>query len=125
MERAVIIRTTGERAVVGFNKGDSYDLLSKTVGGLIELVRLTKHNADMWVNEEGKYSGLTQNPIATALWADMYGTTDLIMGNVIITADDGEGETVGLSNDQIKFFMDYDKNVIYMGQPTDFNAELV
>jgi hypothetical protein len=125
MERAVIIRTTGERAVVGFNKGDSYDLLSKTVGGLIELVRLTEHNADMWVNEEGKYSGLTQNPIATALWADMYGTTDLIMGNVIITADDGEGETVGLSNDQVKFFMDYDKNVIYMGQPTDFNAELV
>jgi hypothetical protein len=125
MERAVIIRTTGERAVVGFNKGDSYDLLSKTVGGLIELVRLTEHNADMWVNEEGKYSGLTQNPIATALWADMYGTTDLIMGNVIITADDGEGETVGLSDDQVKFFMDYDKNVIYMGQPTDFNAELV
>jgi len=125
MERAVIIRTTGERAVVGFNKGDSYDLLSKTVGGLIELVRLTEHNADMWVNEEGKYSGLTQNPIATALWADMYGTTDLIMGNVIITADDGEGETVGLSDDQVKFFMDYNKNVIYMGQPTDFNAELV
>ncbi len=125
MERAVIIRTTGERAIVGFNKGDSYNLLSKTVGGLIELVRLTEHNADMWVNEEGKYSGLTQNPIATALWADMYGTTDLIMGNVIITADDGEGETVGLSNDQVKFFMDYDKNVIYMGQPTDFNAELV
>ena len=125
MERAVIIRTTGERAVVGFNKGDSYDLLSKTVGGLIELVRLTEHNADMWVNEEGKYSGLTQNPIATALWADMYATTDLIMGNVIITADDGEGETVGLSDDQVKFFMDYDKNVIYMGQPTDFNAELV
>jgi hypothetical protein len=125
MERAVIIRTTGERAVVGFNKGDSYDLLSKTVGGLIELVRLTEHNADMWVNEEGKYSGLTQNPIATALWADMYGATDLIMGNVIITADDGEGETVGLSDDQVKFFMDYDKNVIYMGQPTDFNAELV
>jgi hypothetical protein len=79
----------------------------------------------MWVNEEGKYSGLTQNPIATALWADMYGNTDLIMGNVIITADDGEGETVGLSDEQVKFFMNYDKHLIYMAQPTDFNAELV
>lgn len=117
MAKAVIIKTDGTKSVAEFEVGGSYDLLSETVGGLIECVTLRdKDFCDMWVNENGKFSGLEQNPIATALWVDMYGTTDVIMGDVIITGGtDEEGETLGLSEPLVEFFMKYDREVWYAG----------
>ena len=121
MNTAVIIRTDGSRDTAEFELGKSYNLLSGTVGGLIECITLTKHNADMWANENGKYECEFQNPIATALWAEMYGTTDVIMGDVVITGgSDDEGETLGLTNEQIKFFMEYDNNLVQLALPTNY-----
>lgn len=121
MNTAVIIKSNGDRTTAEFELGKSYNLLSTTVGGLIECISLTKHNADMWINEDGKYKCEFQNPIATALWAEMYGTTDYIMGDVIITGGcDAEGETIGLTNEQIKFFMEYTGNLTLMSIPTDY-----
>lgn len=121
MNTAVIFRTDGDKSTVQFEVGKSYDLLSATVGGMIECVYLTKHNADMWINENGKYECEFQNPLATALWAEMYGTTDVIMGDVIITGGcDDEGETLGLTDDQVKFFMEYTGNLVLMSIPTNY-----
>ena len=111
--KAVVIKTDGSRYVAEFEK-ESYDFLSKTVGGLIERVTLhDKEGApDMWLNEEGKVIGLDQNPTATALWVDMYDLTDVMCGDVVITGGcDDEGYTLGLTNEQVDFFMTYDRSI--------------
>ena len=109
MAKAVIIKVDGTKSVAEFEVGDSYTLLKDTVGGLIECVTLRDKNfADMWLNEEGKLLNFEVNPIATALWEDMYGTTDYICGDVIITGNaDDEGETLGLSDEEVSYFLTY------------------
>ena len=109
MAKAVIIKVNGSKSVAEFEVGDSYNLLSTTVGGLIECVTLRDKNfADMWINENGKFSNLEVNPIATALWFDMYGNTDYICGDVIITGGaDDEGETLGLLDEEVAYFLNY------------------
>jgi hypothetical protein len=116
MERAVIITTDGDKSIVEFEKGNSYNLLRDTVGGLIQCVTLTdKWGVDMWLNEEGKVVSLPQNPIATALWDDLYPGTDFMVGNIILTQSDDEGETIGLTDEQIQFFMSYTRNLTLLG----------
>jgi hypothetical protein len=113
MEKAVIIKTDGTKEVVEFEIGESYDLLSKSVEGWIECVSLISRNADMWVNEEGKLNGLPVNTHATALWVEEFGMTDIIVGNIIITGGvDNEGETLGLSDEQVSNFMNYNREVL-------------
>ena len=114
MAKAVIIRTDGKKEVVEFEIGKSYELISTAVGGMIECITLhdKEGQPDMWINENGKFSGLDQNPYATALWVDMYSTTDVIMGDVIITGGaDDEGETLGLSDEQVDYFMKRDNAI--------------
>jgi hypothetical protein len=109
--KAVTIAVDGTKAVVDFEKGNSYELLRSTVEGWIECVSLSP-TADMWINEEGKVNGLPQNPTATGLWVDLYGYTDVIMGNVIITGGaDGEGETMGLTDEQVDYYLSYERKV--------------
>jgi len=111
MEKALIIKTDGTKLVVTFDEESSYKLLSEAVGGYIERVQM-KSGIDIWVNEEGKLIGLPQNPIGTALWADSYGTTDIIVGNIIITSGaDDEGNTLGLSDEQVTELMAYDRKL--------------
>ena len=110
--KAVRINTDGTKTIVEFTDETCYDTLSMAVGGMIECVSLhDKIGApDMWLNEEGKIIELNQNPIATALWVDMYDLTDVILGDVIITGGaDDEGRTTGLSEEQVEFFISYDK----------------
>ena len=113
MYNAVIIRTDGSKEVVEFDQDSSYNVISTAVGGLIECVTLhDKEGVDMWVNERGKVEGLDQNPIATALWVDMYDLTDVIVGDVIVTGgSDEEGFTLGLTDEQVKVFMAYDRTI--------------
>lgn len=113
MYNAVIIRTDGSKEVVEFDQDSSYNVISTAVGGLIECVTLhDKEGVDMWVNESGKIEGLDQNPTATALWVDMYDLTDVICGDVIITGgSDEEGFTLGLTDEQVKTFMAYDRTI--------------
>jgi hypothetical protein len=111
MEKAIIIKATGEKSVVEFDEESSYKVLSGAVGGFIERVQL-KGGLDLWLNEEGKLTGLPQNPIGTGLWSDSYGTTDIIVGNIIITSGtDDEGNTLGLSDEQVAHLMAYDRAV--------------
>jgi hypothetical protein len=114
MHKAVIIKATGEKSVVEFNESTAYATLSGAVGGWIECVGL-ENGLDLWVNEEGKLTGLPQNPVATALWADSYGMTDVIMGDVIITSGtDNEGNTLGLNEEQVDELMDYTRELFLL-----------
>jgi hypothetical protein len=115
--KAVIIKTDGSKSVAEFDNDTCYDLLRTTVGGYFECITLKNVEfCDMWVNEEGKLRGLEQNPTATALWVDMYGTSDVIMGDVIITGgSDDEGETLGLTDALVDYFLQYDREIFFVG----------
>jgi hypothetical protein len=77
-------------------EGQRLEQLQEAVGGWVEAVDLSP-TLTMWCNEEGKLIGLPFNPLATDLWEESFGKTDLIKGNVIFTGGvDDEGSTLGL-----------------------------
>lgn len=116
MEQAVVIKTDGTKDIVEFEVGNSFDLIQKSVGGYFQVIGLPKSNADLWVNEEGKINRLPQNPLATGLWVDEFGYTDAICGNVIITGGvDENGETLGLTLEQVAKFMNHDRQLWTLG----------
>jgi hypothetical protein len=118
-EKAVVYKTSGVKVVVEFEVGDSYNLLSSTVGGLIECVGLPGKNLDMWINEEGKYVSEYQNPRATAIFDEAFGgVDDIIMGDVIFARCNNEGETIGLTDEQVEYLLGYTGNVAQLLVPT-------
>ena len=110
-QKAVIITTEGKKSVVDFDFGNSYQILSDAVGGMIECVSLK--DADLWCNENGIAEGLELNMIASAIYSDAFNASNPILGNVIITGSvDAEGETLGLTDEQVAYWLGYDKKVI-------------
>ena len=110
-QKAVIISTEGHKSVVEFDFGKSYQLLSDAVGGMIECVGLK--DADLWCNENGIAEGLELNMIASAIYSDAFGAGNPILGNVIITGSvDAEGETLGLTDEQVAYWLEYNRKVI-------------
>ena len=110
-QKAVVISTDGHKGVVEFEFGKSYELLSNAVGGMIECVGLK--DADLWCNENGIAEGLELNMIASAIYSEAFNASNPILGNVIITGSvDDEGETLGLTDEQVAYWLKYDKKVI-------------
>ena len=110
-QKAVIITTEGKKSVVDFDFGNSYQILSDAVGGMIECVGLK--DADLWCNENGISEGLDLNMIASAIYSDAFGAGNPILGNVIITGSvDAEGETLGLTDEQVAYWLEYNRKVI-------------
>lgn len=110
-QKAVIISTEGHKSVVEFEFGKSYQILSDAVGGMIECVGLK--DADLWCNENGIAEGLELNMIASAIYSDAFNASNPILGNVIITGGaDAEGETLGLTDEQVAYWLEYNKKVI-------------
>ena len=110
-QKAVVISTEGHKGVVEFEFGKSYELLSNAVGGMIECVGLK--DADLWCNENGIAEGLELNMIASAIYSEAFNASNPILGNVIITGSvDDEGETLGLTDEQVAYWLGYDKKVI-------------
>jgi hypothetical protein len=86
-----------------FVVGQSYEVIKSAVDGYIECT-VVQEDIDLWLNEEGKLIGLGVNPIATALFWDKYGVgTDVIVGDVLLANHNGEGETIGLSDNQMDY----------------------
>ena len=110
-QKAVIITTEGKKSLVEFDFGNSYQILSDAVGGMIECVGLK--DADVWCNENGIAEGLFLNMIASAIYSDAFNSSNPILGNVIITGScDAEGETLGLTDEQVAYWLAYDKKAI-------------
>lgn len=101
--KALYLSTEMDAEICTFKVGDSYNLISDAVEGWIECYYLSSLGVDLWCNEESKLAGLARNDIATYLFQKEFGPHDYIGGNVIFTGGtDDEGETVGLTEDQIK-----------------------
>lgn len=106
MEKALIHKSDGTSTVVEFEIGQSYPIISKAVGGLIELVALAP-NLEMWVNEnflaEAEEKGLKVNAVATAMYSAELPKPYPILGDVIFTGGtDDEGDTLGLADDVLR-----------------------
>ena len=84
----------------------SLRLLQGAVGGWIQAIDLSD-NLTMWCNEEGKLDGLATNSFATRLFTKRFGEgTDIIVGNIVLTGGvDDEGETLGLTDEQLQSFI--------------------
>lgn len=104
MKNFAVIKVDGSLEIHDVANLDEYEFLSGTVGGYIQSVFLDKgmREISLWCHEEGKLIGLPYNPVATAIWEESYGATDIIVGDVVLTglADD-EGDTLGLSDDDV------------------------
>ena len=100
---ALTLTTQDTSEIAFFEIGDSYSMIQKAVSGWIECVRLN-NGVDMWVNEEGKILDLPYNPTATAIfWANFGFMSDVIVGNVIFTSSNDEGDTIGLNVSQVEY----------------------
>lgn len=83
---------------------NTLESLQKIVGGWIEIPFLSRRFADEGIdtiiNEEGKLIGL--KPQIAVLQRDTFKLVDLVAGNCIFASHNEEGDTVGLTDEQIK-----------------------
>lgn len=84
----------------------SYNLLQRAVGGFFDLItgyfKDLPAGVDAWCNDECLINGL--DPILV-----FHGRKDfsgLIAGNIVFTATDEYGETIGLTDDQISMIQE-------------------
>ena len=100
MKNAMVITTLGSVSLVNLET-QSLETLQDAVGGYVQAIDLGDQ-VTMWCNEEGKMIGLPHNPFGQAFWEKMYGRTDYIVGDIVLTGGaDNEGETIGLTDEQI------------------------
>lgn len=85
----------------------TYEELSAGVGGYVEALGLDcVDGVVMWLNEEGKLFGLAPNPAAHALVADAgLAPGDVIVGDVVLTGMNSDGDAVALSDEQVAALM--------------------
>ncbi len=81
---------------------NTLEQMQAAVGGYVQAVDIAP-DITLWCNEEGKMMSLEHNLFAQLLWDRAFGAgTDYIVGTVVITGGvDDEGETTGLSLEQV------------------------
>lgn len=78
------------------------DSFRKLVGGDCEFLGLDPdYSLSMCINENGKISNLPYNEIATTLYHSYCMTQDYIAGDAVVYGVDKEGDSCGLSEEQI------------------------
>lgn len=85
------------------------DWLRRLVGGWIEGFPTPFGSCDGWLNEEGKLENLPRNDLATAILRkeNLLFDGDYIAGPFVITGPcDADGDTQGLSGDQLRSIRD-------------------
>ena len=117
MKKALNIKTTGEVIELDLSL-DSLQTLQTAVDGWVQAVDLTDR-LTMWCNEEGKMINLPHNPFAQYFWDKKFGAhTDYIVGDIVFTGGtDDEGETLGLTAEQIEWVMFFVAKVRQLIEP--------
>ena len=90
--------------VVDYDK--SYDFLHDSVDGYFEHIPVTaldKRSLDMWCNEEGKFRDDLE---PTLIMTNRGKPFDVIVGNIVFTRTNNEGETISLTDDDILYIKD-------------------
>ena len=101
----------------------SLEYMQQVVGGFIERVGfndcLNRLNIDMWINEEGKL--IDELKPTFVIMGNKDNIIDLIMGDVLFTATDGEGNTIGLNDIQIQSIKKYFRKAAVLNDGTIVN----
>jgi len=107
VKKAVVIKTNGTTETIEMGPSNELSVLQESVGGWIQAIQLSD-TLVMWLNEEGKMESLPHNAIAQWYWDMAFGPeTDYIVGNVVFTGGvDNEGETIGLTEEQVATLSD-------------------
>ena len=88
----------------------SLESLQKIVDGYIELVylfeELSKNKIDLYVNEEGKYL-MPENVNIYVRYNDDSTKNETIVGPCLFASYDDNGNTIGLTDEQIEFVKSY------------------
>ncbi len=95
--KALVLTATGEvKELDGITLQD----LQSAVGGWVQAIDLAD-DLTMWLNEEGKLTGLPHNTTAQKLWDKTFWVgSDFVVGDVVLTGGTGEeGETLPLGDD--------------------------
>lgn len=97
--------------------------LQKEVDGFIEIPHISeelyKNNIDIIINEEGKLDGL--DPSIAVIDKETNETLDLLVGNVLFTGFTEEGETIGLTDEQISII----RNTLRIAKTNIENLDIV
>lgn len=91
----------------------SLDFLQSQVGGYIEITYidyLEENGIDVFCNEEGKLLGLLHSAYLLDNNDTIY---DVIAGNMVFCSHDEDGESIGLTDEQIKVIEDIFTRYIY------------
>ena len=100
MKKALAITTLGEVKMLDLSD-KSLEKLQEAVGGWVQAIDLDA-DISMWCDEEGKIYSKPHNPFGQAFWEKSFGRTDYIVGDIVLTGGvDDEGETIGLTDEQI------------------------
>ena len=118
MKTALHITRAGEVNVLDIST-NSLAQLQQAVGGLVQAVDLSQR-LTMWLNEEGKVLGQAHNPYGQLFWDKLYGAhTDYIVGDIVISGGtDGNGDTLGLTEQQVEWVMYFVDRVREVVEPS-------
>ena len=100
MNKAMIY--DGRKLKVAEYDTDSYEFVKRNVGGYLEHVplrELDSRNIDMWIDEEGKL----KNKSTTIMLTSQNKIYDYIVGTVVFTKVDDEGNTISLTDEDVEF----------------------
>ena len=92
---------------------DSYEFLSQSVGGWIELLPTSTFgdDIDVFINEEGKFKCLA--PSAVLVYQGKI--HDYVMGKLVFVSHNDEGDTIPLTDEQIAKIRDiFDSSTYYI-----------
>jgi hypothetical protein len=118
MKTAIRITTAGEATTLDIST-EPLATLQQGVGGLVQAVDLSQR-LTLWLNEEGKVLGQAHNPYGQFFWDKLYGAhTDYIVGDIVISGGtDGNGDTLGLTEQQVEWVMYFVDRVREVVEPS-------
>ena len=96
--RVIVCRVGQHPVVEQIDAG--LDGMQAIVGGYIECVQLSgtlESGVDLWLNEEGRINGMPLNRLVK----DDRGRNWDVFGDVFISRHDDEGETIGLTDEDV------------------------
>ena len=116
----VLVLSNGELKQKDIN--NTLEALQEIVSGYIEIPFLSEvfleNEIDIIINEEGKFIEGLNPEIAIVRKRDNQ-IVDIVYGNCIFASHDEQGETVSLSDEQIKVITEELKDVILTNQETE------
>lgn len=120
--RVATLAPDSTELVINENFEEGLENLQAAVGGLIEAINVRGWRdgrcITIWVNEEGKLKSLPPN--FAIIRKDDDELLDIVMGDIIITSADEEGNTVGLTDEELqvlKVYFNFNEGIMINNNP--------